>query len=166
MPKTVYNDPTTTVWQGVDTGSVIKPQWGSDSVDKVIHLHNSLNSNVSRENWKPGDRVYIIMDNPNGRLIVNRQDNFVRVVDTGEILAQEGLQEDGSYVRGRVYDADGNDIEEPIQDGEHGGVYSTIRNRGFEQIINNVVAIRVTDSAFQLARNYQDWWFIRIDPED
>ena len=175
VPKTVYNDPTTTVWQGVDSGSVIKPHFSGDSsVDKVIYLHNSLNSNVSRENWKPGDRVYILYDGDNTvagqRLLVNYKDNYVRGIDEGEVLADAGIKDDGTYVRGRVYDVDGNDIEEPIENIAITN-YNEKISRGYEQIGRSTVAIRVTDSAFNLVREVnnvfvRDWRFIRLYPSE
>ena len=152
---------------------MIKPSFtGSGSLDKVIHLHNSLNSNVSRENWKPGDRVYIMMDGDGSsegqRLIVNVQDNYVRGIDTGEIISQAGLQSDGSYVRGNVYDSNGNNIQESLDNGFGGTAYSRLINRGFEFINRSTVAVRLADSAFNFVRKdsddiiVRDWKFIRI----
>ena len=91
------------------------------------------------------------------RLIVNTQDNYVRGIDEGEILSQAGVNPDGPDVVGRVYDADGNDVAEST-----GTNYSTIANRGYEQIIRSTAAIRVTDSAFNFNRGVQDWNFFRI----
>ena len=165
VPKTVHNDATTSVFQGVDSGSIIKPIWeGSDTPNKIIHFHNSLNSNISRENWKPGDIVYIIIGNRGtNKLVVNSQDNYVRGIDTGEILEADGT---GS-VRGMVYDADGNNIQEPITGNwRYGGGYAYIRNRGFEEISQSTVMIRRTDSSFNLNRSHQDWLFFKINPNE
>ena len=127
---------------------MVKPSFtGSGSLDKVIYLHNSLNSNVSRENWKPGDRVYIMYGGDfsvsGQRLIVNIRDNYVRGVDTGELISDTGLKDNGTYVRGRVYDADGNDIQEPIEN-RNRAAYSALKNRGYELINRPTVMIRRT----------------------
>ena len=147
---------------GVDSGSIIKPIWvGSDTPNKAIYLHNSKTTSISRENWKPGDILYIIMIQAgSNKLIVNSQDNHVRGLDTGEILEAEG----SGSIRGRVYDANGNDIQEPITGSwRDDGGYASIRNRGFEEISQSTAMIRQTDSAFNLNRAIQDWRFFRIE---
>ena len=65
---------------------------------------------------------------------------------------------------------DGNDIEEPIENIAITN-YNEKISRGYEQIGRSTVAIRVTDSAFNLVREVnnvfvRDWRFIRLYPSE
>ena len=96
------------------------------------------------------------------KLLINDRDNYVRGIDTGEILDADS----SGRIRGMVYDADGNNIQEPTDSITINGVttpYSTIKNRGFEEITKSCLLIRLTDSAFNLNRTRQDWKFFRIE---
>ena len=108
--------------------------------------------------------MYILIeDSGTDRLIINNKDNYVRGLDEGEILA---ARSDAGII-GRVYDANGNDIAEPTTNA--GSIswevpsepYANIANRGFDEITRSIVAIRITDSAFNLDRTKRNWRFLR-----
>ena len=86
-------------------------------------------------------------------------DNFVRGLSPGVIL-----DEDVGGDRGRVYDSDGNDVEEPTDSTG----WQSLAARGYEEITASTVAIRIVDSAFDLLRSGQirSWRFIRISGDE
>ena len=101
--------------------------------------------------------MHIIYDGgnvTNQRLVVNINDNFVRGLSPDAILA-----ESVSGDRGRVYDADGNDIAEPTTDaeGDPNPNYVIKTIRGYIRLDNSATLVRIVDSSFNLNRNILHW---------